>query len=230
MDYTRLTQTGRWSGTLAVEGKVHQVDQSSWRGARDHSWGIRPVGDPDRAGAPARDGALGFFWNWAPVQFDGHAVMYTISENHDGSRWHEAAARLPSYGSEDSHQQLTIISHDLKLKSGTRLFDGGTVILREPDQSKRELVFEPLSLLHMACAGYDYSGKFWRHAQYHGPLAIEGQSWDLSDPAVAASLAGQNEVVCKATYGGETGYGIFEFILFGLYQPYGFASLTDVAP
>jgi hypothetical protein len=43
-------------------------------------------------------------------------------------------------------------------------------------------------------------------------------------------VAGQNETVCRATLNGDTGYGIFEFILFGLYEPYGFAKLTDVAP
>ena len=53
--------------------------------------------------------------------------------------------------------------------------------------------------------------------------------WDITDPATVARVAGQNETVCRASVDGKTGYGIFEFILFGLYEPYGFKALADVA-
>jgi hypothetical protein len=224
-----LTQTGRWSGELTIDGQTHRVVPDAWWGGRDHSWGIRPIGNPEPGGAPARDGARGFFWNWAPIQFDDHTIMYTVSENHDGSRWHEAAARLYPYGSEAKEEALSIVSHDLKLKSGTRIFESGTVVVGEPRGGESTLRFEPLSLLHMAGAGYSYGGDLWRHAQYHGPLAVEGETWDITDPAVVAKVGGQNETVCRVTQGDRTGYGIFEFILFGLYEPYGFRSLADVA-
>ncbi|MGB2696171.1 MAG: hypothetical protein WBD55_13430 [Dehalococcoidia bacterium] len=229
MDYTRLTQTGRWSGEITVGDERHAVDPVGWRGARDHSWGIRPVGDRDRGGAPVRDGQGGFFWNWAPLQFDDHTLMYTVSENHDGSRWHEAAARLYPYDADRKQEPLSVVRHDLRLKKGTRTFDGGAIVLRQSDGRESTLTLEPLSLLHMAGAGYAYAGDLWRHGQYHGELAIEGETWDITDPALVARLAGQSETVCRAMYDGHTGYGIFEFILFGLYEPYGFHSLTDVA-
>jgi hypothetical protein len=229
MDYTRLSQHGRWSGELSVGGQRLDVRPDEWWGARDHSWGIRPVGDREPAGAPARDGSLGFFWNWAPVQFDDHCVMYTISEHHNGVRWHEAAARLYPYGAEPAHEPLAIVRHDLRLKKGTRLFDGGRVALRDAQGRDLDLDFEPLSLLHMAGAGYAYGADLWRHAQYRGELAVEGDSWDLTDAGLVARVAGQNETVCRVTSDGRTGYGIFEFILFGLYEPYGFKSISDVA-
>jgi hypothetical protein len=229
MDYTRLTQTGRWSGELTVGGERHAVEQATWWGGRDHSWGIRPIGEPERGGAPARDGNMGFFWNWSPVQFSDHSIMYTISENHDGSRWHEAGARLFGIDANKSPEPLGIVRHDLKLKPGTRIFDGGTVVLREPDGRETSLLFEPLSLLGMAGAGYAYGEGMWRHAQYHGPLAVDGEVWDVTDPVVVAKIAPQNETVCRVTENGKTGYGIFEFILFGLYEPYGFQQLSDVA-
>ena len=229
MDYRRLTQVGRWSGTLTVGGERLQVDHEGWRGARDHSWGIRPVGDREPGSAPARDGARGFFWNWSPLQFDDFALMYTISEDADGSRWHEAAARLYPYGAEREPEPLEIVRHRLRLRPGTRLFDGGRVALRTREGKELEVSLEPLSLLHMAGAGYAYQGDLWRHGQYRGPLAVEGETWNISDSALVTRVAGQNEVVCKAEVEGQTGYGIFEFILFGLYEPYGFRSLTDVA-
>lgn len=229
MDYTRLTQTGRWSGELNIDGQRHAVEPATWWGGRDHSWGIRPIGDPDRSGAPPRDGTRGFFWNWAPLQFDDHTIMYTISENDDGTRWHEAAARLFPYDSSKETETLGIVRHNLRLKSGTRNFNGGSVVLRDPDGSETTLELEPLSLLHMAGAGYAYGGDLWRHAQYHGPLAVDGEVWDITDPAVIAKVAGQNETVCRVKRGNQIGYGIFEFILLGLYEPYGFRALTDVA-
>jgi len=229
MDYTRLTQTGRWSGEITIDAQTHVVEPSGWWGARDHSWGIRPIGDPDRAGAPARDGNMGFYWNWSPLQFDDQTIMYTISEDNKGIRWHEAAARLYPYDSEGPNETLEVVRHDLKLKPGTRIFERGTVVLREPSGAETQLVLEPLSLLHMSGAGYAYGPDMWRHAQYHGPLAVDGEVWDITDPALVAKVAGQNETVCRVTQGSKTGYGIFEFILFGLYEPYGFRSLTDVA-
>lgn len=182
-----------------------------------------------RAGAPVRDDPRGFFWNWATVQFDDQSIMYTVSEHDDGSRWHEAAARLRPYDSGEAEEPLCVVRHALKLKPGTRIFDGGAVILREPNGSETTLVFEPLSLLHMAGAGYSYLGDFWRHSQYHGELAVEGEVWDITDPSFVAKLAGQTETVCRVQRGEQTGYGIFEFILFGLYEPYGFTSPADVA-
>jgi hypothetical protein len=229
MDYTRLSQTGRWSGTMSVGGEEYRVEPAGWWGARDHSWGIRPVGEPDRAGAPARDAPRGFFWNWAPLQFANQSIMYTISENHDGSRWHEAAARLFPYDSGRREEPLSVVRHALKLKPGTRIFDGGAVVLGESGGAETTLVLEPLSLLHMAGAGYSYTGDLWRHGQYHGELAVEGEVWDIRDPALVKKLAGQTETVCRVQQGGETGYGIIEFILFGQYEPYGFKTPADVA-
>jgi hypothetical protein len=229
MDYTRLTQTGRWRGWLEVAGERHDVTPEAWWGARDHSWGVRPVGDPAPGGAPVRDAPRGFFWNWSPIQFEDDSVMYTISEDADGSRWHEAAARLLPYGAEPAMEGLSVKRHDLRLKPGTRLFDGGRIELASQDGEPLVLEFEPLSLLHMAGAGYAYGGDLWRHGQYHGPLAVEGDSWEIGDPAVMVKVAGQNESVCRVRQGDRIGYGIFEFILFGLYEPYGFTSPADVA-
>jgi hypothetical protein len=220
MDYTRLTQPGRWHGDLVVGGERHDVRAEGWWGARDHSWGIRPVGDREAGGAPVRDGPRGFFWNWAPLQFDDQAIMYTVSEHHDGSRWHEAAARLYPYDANRAEEKLSVVRHDLRMKPGTRTFDGGRVTLGESSGSEIVLDLEPLSLLQMAGAGYAYQGDLWRHGQYHGELAIDGESWDLTDEALVRRVSGQNETVCRVRSGDRTGYGIFEFILFGQYDPY----------
>src|SRR3546814_4836224 len=43
MDYTRMTQNGRWSDWLSVDGERIAIG-TDWTGTRDRSWGIRPVG------------------------------------------------------------------------------------------------------------------------------------------------------------------------------------------
>lgn len=229
MDYSRLTQPGRWSGRINIEGTAQTVESASWWGARDHSWGIRPVGDREPASAPDPNASRGFYWNWSPIQFEDGALMYTVSENHDASRWHEAAALLDPYDAGGGQTPLRVVHHDWKLKKGTRIFDGGSVVLAKPDGSEMTVTLEPVTLLHMAGAGYSYIGDLWRHGQHHGALAVEGEQWDITDPPFVAKLAGQNETVCKVTAEGRSGYGIFELIIFGLYEPYAFASLTDVA-
>ena len=227
MDYSRLTQSGRWSGKLNVGGESHDVAPDGWWGARDHSWGIRPVGDREPAGAPDTNASRGFYWNWSPMQFGDHALMYTVSENDDASRWHEAAAFLYSDGRDQ--EELSVIRHDWKLKKGTRRFDGGSALLARADGSELLVQFEPLTQLHMAGAGYSYLGDRWRHGQYHGELEVEGETWDIADEEFLKTIQGQNQTVCKVTAGDASGYGIFELIVFGLYEPYGFKTPTDVA-
>jgi len=230
MDYTRYTQSGRWSGTLNAGGTAQEVTQDGWWGARDHSWGIRPVGDREPASAPDLSGSRGFYWNWSPMQFeDRSALMYTVSEHHDGARWHEAAVLIKPDDAGGEQTPLRVVKHDWRLKKGTRIYDGGTAVLATPDGSELTVELEPVTLLHMAGAGYSYMGDFWRHGQYRGELVVEGETWDITNQEFVAKLAGQNQTVCRVTANGRSGYGIFEMIIFGLYEPYGFHSLTDVA-
>lgn len=233
MDYTRLTQNGRWTGTLTAAGKTYDVKPDTWWGARDHSWGIRPVGGGEPQSAPAPGaGPGGFFWVWTPVQFNDAAIMYTCSEEPDGARWHSAGELLHAYASDKPSEKLTVVGHDLKLMPGTRTFERGSVSMARRDGSIVTMTMEPKTTLYMAGAGYAYMGG-WRHGQYHGPLVVEGESWDLTDPAVTQKLMGQTETVCDYTVEGidgiGVGHGIIEFLLLGAYQPYGFNAWNDVA-
>ena len=66
---------------------------------------------------------------------------------------------------------------------------------------------------------------------YRGPLSVEGQTWDMSDPEQFAQIQGLNEMLCRWELStGEIGYGMHENAAFGLYTPYGFDSWEAVAP
>ncbi len=51
----RFMQTGTWSGVIRVDGEEIWVDEG-WVGARDRSWGIRPVGEGAAPGCAHRSG------------------------------------------------------------------------------------------------------------------------------------------------------------------------------
>ncbi|MBI2723861.1 MAG: hypothetical protein HYX50_02255 [Chloroflexi bacterium] len=234
MDYTRLTQNGRWSGTLRVGGETHTVEPDAWWGARDHSWGIRPVGGGEPPSAPVEGaGPGGFFWLWTPVQFEHAALMYTCSEDPDGARWHAAAELLHPWSANKPSDQLTVVSHDIQMVPGSRTFERGTLTVANREGSLATISMEPRATLYMAGAGYAYFGG-WRHGQYHAPLAVEAETWDLTDQALLARIGGQTETVCDYHVDGlgdlGVGHGILEFLLLGSYLPYGFEKWNDVAP
>jgi hypothetical protein len=234
MDYTRMTQQGRMSGTFSAAGRMWDVAPEGWWGIRDHSWGIRPIGGGEPPSAPAVDGGLAaFYWQWSPVQFDHACLMYTRSDDADGRPWHEAAELLHNLPSSAPPEPLDIISHDLKIKPGTRLFERGSLALRTAAGADVLVTMEPKSTLYMAGGGYAYLGG-WRHVQYHAPLAVETETWDLSDPATVAKAGVHTQTLCDYHVDGlgdiGVGHGIFEFLSLGAYLPYGWRSFGDVAP
>ena len=58
---------------------------------------------------------------------------------------------------------------------------------------------------------------------------VEGERWDLTDPNAVERVHVQTETVCEFRVGGEVGYGPFELICLGAYDPFGFKTPTDVA-
>jgi hypothetical protein len=216
-DYLRYTQTGRWSGTLTIGERRFDVTPERWWGARDRSWGVRRVGEPEPVGAPVPRAT--FYWNWAPVQFRDRSLLYTVSEDQDGARWHESVVLLPHDGGAPRH--LREVRHRLEFAPGTRIVTGGRVLFSGPDGDAHELALRPLGpVWHMFGGGY---GPPWRHGVYQGPLAVEGDHWDLTDAESLRRISGLEETLCAVSLDGETGYGPFEFACFGPYRPYGFS-------
>jgi hypothetical protein len=227
-DYVRTTQTGRYSGWIKVAGRRIELTADRYWGQRDHSWGIRGIGDPDpslvRPPAPGMVGT--FFWNWACMQFPDHTLLYTVSEEADGTRWNDSSVRLPGLagGGEVQHYQS---HHNLEFISGSRQFKRASIELTAKDGAVTKVDCEPLMVLWMSGCGY---GGDWRHGQYHGPLAVEGMTYDLSNADDLRKLAGIHETVCRFSADGEVGYGIFEMLVAGVYPRYGFNTPRDVAP
>jgi hypothetical protein len=222
MDYTRMTQHGSWSGKLGVDGQAFDLSQDTWWGSRDHSWGIRNVGGRDPRGAPPT-AAPQFFWNWAPLNFDDLCTLYTVSENADGSRWHESGVILTPY----PHATATEceVTHELSFQKGTRHLNGATITLTP--QKGRPLAIEFKPLYHFLMKGIGYGEPKWGHGVWVGPDEVDGVTYDLAAEDPMANMHVQT--VSQVTAGRRKGIGVFEHIVIGPHAPYGFKSLMDPA-
>ena len=92
-DSFRLAQTGRWTGHVRSGGEEFTITPDRWRGSRDRSWGVRPVGESEPPGIQARNPAQ-FYWMYAPMQFEDFSILTIVQEDTAGSRVLEEAVRV----------------------------------------------------------------------------------------------------------------------------------------
>jgi len=123
MDYTRLTQNGRYHGWIELDGVRETVD--GFVGTRDRSWGVRPVGlrDPQPL-APAV--APQFFWLWAPTNFESASLFFHTNDDAAGLPWNRRAVWAPD-GQPPREFEHALARVDWK--SGTRHAASATIIL-----------------------------------------------------------------------------------------------------
>ncbi len=103
-----------------------------WVGARDRSWGIRPVGEAEPAGRSAEEARDGFWWLYVPLRFDDHAMIVIAQEGPDGTRTLNGAARVWGDG---RHEQLGWPEVDIVYRSGTRIPSGPRCTCAPPTAS-----------------------------------------------------------------------------------------------
>jgi hypothetical protein len=225
-DTQRLAQTGTWSGTLSVGGKDISITPDRCWGNRDRSWGIRPVGEPEPGGIRQGELVLNGMWNYFPMQFADHAIMYICHEQDDGQRplvqgeriWADPRREVEDLGpSEHAHHLIP----------GTRVID-------------RSMVRFPQADLEIACTsllpnyvsigtGYGIDAD-WRHGMYQGPDEVVQGLVLAVDEVKGLAQYGIVDHVAQFSYGDVVGYGLLEHGFFG---PYNRCGLTDggvVAP
>ena len=160
------TQEGRYSGSITFEGQQFKVDGSL--GPRDRSWGIRHttgVGLPPTAGI--------YMWNHA--QFSTCSLVFIYIESGDRALHICTGAILNDDG---SIIPLVEMRHRIDFIPGLRAYTGMELLFKDADGKERRVIAKPIShIAYMSGGGYD-----GRHGLDRGPLHIEGERWDVSQP------------------------------------------------
>jgi hypothetical protein len=231
MHTSRYAQVGTWEGVLTVAGQTYDVTPDTWKGARDHSWGVRPVGESEPPGIgikPYMSGEFGFFHHWLPMQFHDHMLKVQIDEDARGNRMVEEAVKIWNIGIDREMQLLGRPEVHVDFISGTREMERAEVTF---GGGGPKVVNTPLRTVYLfAGSGYMFDGT-WGHGVWQGPEPkVEGLVHEIGGPTERRAIAGLNETLCRfETDTGDVGYGMHENLILGTHHPSGFTSGDAVA-
>jgi hypothetical protein len=235
MDVTRFAQFGKWEGEIRYDGKSVRIDPAHVYGTKDRSWGVRPVGAPDRGVAPAAGSFRQTFFLWAPIHWNDRCTHYGVFEDEHGNQWHTDGAVLPVYdnadaipGAEDPGiELLAAVDHDIDYLPGTRRAGHASIGLVHADGRLEDIDLDPLICFRMKGIGYMHPE--WGHGLWKGELAVGGESWKVDELDPIAFENQHLQQVVRATQGDDVGIGVLEQICFGPHARYGFKELLDPA-
>lgn len=233
MDSTRLTQFGVWTGNLECDGERIAIQPTKVLGARDRSWGVRPVGESE-GGVP---GPLPqFYWLWGPLHFDDICTHFDSNEDSEGRPWHSFGARLPAaQGGADLPgepcETMAQVSHTVRWQPGTRRAQSAELRLSPLRGEPLAIELEPLLTFQMLGIGYLHPE--WGHGVWKGENAVGGESWTLSELPPLAPQHLHVQALCRARLSTGTrtreGVGVLEQLVIGPHAPSGFKGLLDPA-
>jgi hypothetical protein len=226
LDAFRFVQTATVTGSLVVDGKDLLGEGVDWVGARDRSWGTRPVGE---ATAPGKPHEPAMWWCWIPLRFDDFALMFVLEEKPDGYRTINEAVRVWPDG---RIEQLGWAEPQITYRSGTRYPTAATIGLKERGGRELTLEIEPLGPMPLSVGlGYGPDDDGWNHGRWMGEAWTQRVDHDLDAEAVQQRVAwSMIDHAARATLDDQVGYGIFEHMALGRHEPSGFTDLMAVAP
>lgn len=231
MDYTRLTQNIEWQGEILYEGQTITVTPERFRGTRDRSWGIRPVGIADpQPMVPAMDQQ--FYWLWIPCNFADHAFFLHTNDGADGRAWNRRAALASVADAKQMHWDQVRIKSEYVPDTRRIALVSATMSEQAGQESSVKIVPDKLRFYMQ---GIGYMHKEWGHGLHHGPLVT---AFDVLDQRQAEKdlkagvlhnlhiqSHGQVQLSCQ---GQElSGEGVIEQLFIGPHQPSGFEALLD---
>ena len=165
------------------------------------------------------------------MRFDDYALMVILQEEADGTRVMNEAMRVWPAASGRPPEQLGWPEIDIHYRSGTRIPTGATLHLQARGRKELTLEVESLGYVALNC-GPGYGGDpDWGHGQWRGRGFVEGEVYDMTDPAVLGRAPfGVIDHVGRATLRRREGWGLFEHACFGRHDPSGFTDFMSVAP
>ncbi|MEL6244096.1 MAG: hypothetical protein AAFQ85_01965 [Pseudomonadota bacterium] len=227
IDCTRMTQNGAWSGMLRIDGEHFDVTSQRWKGTRDRSWGVRPIGAPDpQPLTPVQ--MPQFYWIWTPLNFSDRSVFFHVNDDGDGHSWNTRAVIAPDGG---EHRHMAECSSSVTFAPGTRRAVSAS--LKFTDQAGRGLGvdLEPFATFQMKGIGYGHPD--YRHGAYQGEqLSVQTETvkpgelaWD--DPANLHIQAISKATLTDEDGNRHDGVGAFEQLFLGPHAPSHWAGMFD---
>jgi hypothetical protein len=234
MDVSRYAQVGNYSGTVDVAGEHYEVTPDTWKGARDRSWGVRPVGEREPPGIGMEDvmqGKHGFYHNWIPLQLDRGMFKVMYDADYAGNATVEEAAFMPAFGEPGPLQKYGTPQIQIDYISGTREMKVARTLLPNPDGEDLSIKSIPLRTVYLAAGTGYLPSQDWGHGFYRGPSVVEGLTFDLSTQPKRSQYAVLNETLCRFELStGEVSHGMHENMCIGVYRPHGFDEPGKMAP
>ncbi len=233
MDTSRYSQVGTWSGTLEVAGRRYEVTPDRWQGARDHSWGVRGVGEPEAPGIRVkaiREG-FGFFHTWVPLQLDDALLKLFAEEDMHGKRLVEESLKIHSLATGGRVEPRGRPEFHFTYQPGTRELASAVIEVDDPSGKPLRIDATPLRTVYLAAGSGYIPQPDWAHGMYQGALKVEGKTYDVGSAEARAGLGPLYETLCRFDLSsGEVAYGLLENLVVGVYHPHGFDSPGAVAP
>ncbi|ODR05813.1 hypothetical protein BHQ15_14945 [Mycolicibacillus koreensis] len=233
LDAQRFAQLGSWSGTLVVDGEEITVDPKTWIGSRDRSWGIRPVGEPEPAGAPADPPFEGMWWLYLPVAFEDFAIVFIVQEQPDGFRTLNDCTRVWRDG---RVEQLGWPRVTTTYRSGTRIPTGAVIETTRADGTPVHIEVESKLAVPIHVGGGYGGDPDWLHGMWRGAGFTERLTYDMTDPAIVARtgfgvIDHVGHALCRDGDGPAVqGWGLYEHGVLGRHDPSGFTDWLTMAP
>lgn len=217
MDYTRLSQGVRVSGSLSLDGETLRLPAGTV-GMRDRSWGIRPTGAADpQPNVPPE--APQFFWLWTPVHYADRVTFWHANEDRRGRAWNTRAEIAPDGTASDDGLIHARGSIDLRLVPQSRWVANATLHVTPDLEDPYEQRFEPIT--HLEMQGIGYRHPTWVHGGYRGAeLDVEREDIDLAASSPAEPHRWHRQLLCRVTRTAsdgteETGTGLLEHLFIG---------------
>jgi hypothetical protein len=222
MDYTRLTQNGRYTGWIEIDGKREPLAPGCV-GTRDRSWGVRPVGAPDSQPTP-NAAPPGFFWQWTPMNFADKSVFFHFTADSSGVPWNTRAVIAPDGAAVSELIEIESADMSVVLEQGTRHAKTATLTVPLPNQPEVRIEFTPVQTFLMRGIGYTHPK--WGHGRLHGELAFEREDIALRNLNLASIENLHIQALSTLTLRqdgrpDQAGMGVFEQLCFGPYPPLG---------
>ncbi len=230
-DVVRFHQSGVARGWIEVDGVRTDVDDESWVGARDRSWGVRygvgrPLDDVEPTTQP--DGTAGMFV-WMPVTMtrpDGQRfTLFVYYQRYHGPGWSTGSARGAIEESAGRATPFRDVVPELAFRDDNRRLVGGMIRAELADGSERRFRVAPVSATGFHLGAGLYGGFDGHHqGEWRGDLHIDGEHITGCDSVAVARRLHQHRDCIVRVEGlddGSTGVGTLQSNVVGAHPGMG---------